>query len=299
MSLYAFVGAIETGLAFALVALGAYVTFRVLDFPDLTVEGSFPFGAAIAAALMIGGVNPWLATLLAAVAGGVAGLITGVLNLKFRILNILAGILTAIALYSINLRVMGRPNIGLIGIDTVYSTVEHLGIRAFYAPVALLTVVVIVCKLLLDLFLSTGYGLAMRAAGSNPRMARANGVNVDRMIYIGLAIANALTALSGALFAQMLGAADVSMGIGVIVVALAAVIGGTALMPSRVIALATLACVAGSLLYRLAIALALSSNAIGFTASDVNLVSAVLVAVALYLPGRKIKLFKLSAGRAR
>jgi len=298
MSLYAFVGAIETGLAFALVALGAYVTFRVLDFPDLTVEGSFPFGAAIAAALMIGGVNPWLATALAAVAGAVAGLVTGLLNLKFRILNILSGILTAIALYSVNLRVMGRPNIGLIGIDTVYSTVERLGIRAFYAPVALLAVVVIVCKLLLDLFLSTGYGLAMRAAGSNPRMARANGVNVDRMIYVGLAIANALTALSGALFAQMLGAADVSMGIGVIVVALAAVIGGTALLPSRVIALATLACVTGSLLYRLAIALALSSNAIGFTASDVNLVSAVLVAIALYLPGRKIKLFKPLARRA-
>jgi putative ABC transport system permease protein len=299
MSLYAFVGAIETGLAFALVALGAYVTFRVLDFPDLTVEGSFPFGAAVAAALMIGGVNPWLATFLAALAGAVAGLVTGLLNLKFRILNILSGILTAIALYSINLRVMGRPNIGLIGVDTVYSTVEHLGIRAFYAPVVLLAVVVIVCKLLLDLFLSTGYGLAMRAAGSNPRMARANGVNVDRMIYIGLAIANALTALSGALFGQMLGAADVSMGIGVIVVALAAVIGGTALMPSRVIALATFACVAGSLLYRLAIALALSSNAIGFTASDVNLVSAVLVAIALYLPGRKIKLFKLLPRRAQ
>jgi putative tryptophan/tyrosine transport system permease protein len=298
MSLYAFVGAIETGLAFALVALGAYVTFRVLDFPDLTVEGSFPFGAAVAAALMIAGVNPWLATFLAALAGAVAGLVTGLLNLKFRILNILSGILTAIALYSINLRVMGRPNIGLIGIDTVYSTVEHLGIRAFYAPVVLLAVVVIVCKLLLDLFLSTGYGLAMRAAGSNPRMARANGINVDRMIYIGLASANALTALSGALFGQMLGAADVSMGIGVIVVALAAVIGGTALMPSRVIALATLACVAGSLLYRLAIALALSSNAIGFTASDVNLVSAVLVAIALYLPGRKIKLFKLLPRRA-
>jgi putative ABC transport system permease protein len=299
MSLYAFVGAVETGLAFALVALGAYVTFRVLDFPDLTVEGSFPFGAAVAAALMIAGLNPWVATVLAALAGAGTGLVTGLLNLKLRILNILSGILTAIALYSINLRIMGRPNIGLIGMDTVYTTIEHLGVRSFYVPMVLLALVVIACKVLLDLFLATGYGLAMRAAGANPRMARANGVNVDRMIYLGLAIANALTALSGALFAQMMGAADVSMGIGVIVVALAAVIGGTALMPSRVIALATLACVAGSLLYRLVIALALSSNAIGFTASDVNLVSAILVAVALYLPGRKPKLFKLSARRAQ
>jgi putative tryptophan/tyrosine transport system permease protein len=290
MSLYAFVGALETGLVFALVALGAYVTFRVLDFPDLTVEGSFPFGAAVAASFMTIGINPWVATLLAVIAGAVTGLVTGLLNIKFRILNILAGILTAIALYSVNLRVMGRPNIGLIGVDTVYTTIERLGFPSFYVPVILLSAVVLVCKLALDLFLSTGYGLAMRAAGANPRMARANGINVDRMVYLGLAIANALTALSGALFAQMLGAADVSMGIGVIVVALAAVIGGTALLPSRVVALATLACILGSIFYRIVIGLALSSNAIGFTASDVNLVTAILVAVALYLPGRKSKL---------
>jgi putative tryptophan/tyrosine transport system permease protein len=290
MSLYAFVGALETGLVFALVALGAYVTFRVLDFPDLTVEGSFPFGAAVAASFMTIGINPWVATLLAVIAGAVTGLVTGLLNIKFRILNILAGILTAIALYSVNLRVMGRPNIGLIGVDTVYTTIERLGFPSFYVPVILLSAVVLVCKLALDLFLSTGYGLAMRAAGANPRMARANGINVDRMVYLGLAIANALTALSGALFAQMLGAADVSMGIGIIVVALAAVIGGTALLPSRVVALATLACVLGSIFYRIVIGVALSSNAIGFTASDVNLVTAILVAVALYLPGRKSKL---------
>jgi putative tryptophan/tyrosine transport system permease protein len=290
MSLYAFVGALETGLVFALVALGAYVTFRVLDFPDLTVEGSFPFGAAVAASFMTIGINPWVATLLAVIGGAVTGLVTGLLNIKFRILNILAGILTAIALYSVNLRVMGRPNIGLIGVDTVYTTIERLGFPSFYVPVILLSAIVLVCKLALDLFLSTGYGLAMRAAGANPRMARANGINVDRMVYLGLAIANALTALSGALFAQMLGAADVSMGIGIIVVALAAVIGGTALLPSRVVALATLACVLGSIFYRIVIGVALSSNAIGFTASDVNLVTAILVAVALYLPGRKSKL---------
>ena len=148
-------------------------------------------------------------------------------------MHILAGILTAIALYSINLRVMGRPNIGLLRVDTVYSEVEKLGVPSFYVPLVVLTTVVVVCKLMLDLFLGTGFGLAMRAAGANPRMAQANGVRVQRMILIGLAIANGLTALSGALFAQMMGAADVSMGIGVIVVALAAVIGGTAIMPSR------------------------------------------------------------------
>src|ERR1700723_2641075 len=134
MSLYAFVGALETGLVFALVALGAYVTFRVLDFPDLTVEGSFPFGAAVAASFMAIGVNAWVATLLAAMAGAVTGLATGLLNIKFRILNILAGILTAIALYSVNLRVMGRPNIGLIGVDKGYRTIDSLSFPSFRMP---------------------------------------------------------------------------------------------------------------------------------------------------------------------
>ena len=287
MSLYAFVGAVETGFVFALVALGAYLTFRVLDFPDLTVEGSFPLGAAVAAVLMTNGVNAWAATGVAMLAGSAAGIVTAVLNLHLRILNILAGILTAIGLYSVNLRIMGRPNIGLLGIETVYSSASAVGIRAFYAPVVVLVAVVIVCKVLLDLFLMTGYGLAMRAAGANARMARANGVHVGRMIVVGLAIANALTALAGALFAQMLGAADVSMGIGVIVVALAAVICGTAFLPSRSILVATLACIVGSILYRFVVALALDSDVLGFTASDVNLVSALLVAIALYLPGRR------------
>jgi putative ABC transport system permease protein len=293
MSMYAFLGALETGLVFGLVALGAYITFRVLDFPDLTVEGSFPFGAAVCATLMSEGVPAWWATAAAIFAGATAGLVTATLNLKLRIMRILAGILTAIALYSVNLRTMGRPNIGLIGVDTVYSTVERMGVPSAYVSIGLLAAVVVVSKLALDFFLNTGFGLSMRAAGANPRMARANGINVEFMIYLGLSIANALTALSGALFAQMLGAADVSMGIGVMAVALAAVIGGTALMPSRILVVTTLACVLGSILYRLVLALALNTNSLGLTASDVNLVTAVLVAIALYVPNRKPTLIKL------
>ena len=193
---------------------------------------------------------------------------------------------------------MGRPNIGLLRVDTVYSEVEKLGIPSFYVPLISLAAIVVVCKLLLDLFLSTGHGLAMRAAGANPRMAQANGVRVHVMILIGLAIANGLTALSGALFAQMMGAADVSMGIGVIVVALAAVIGGTAIIPSRVVAISTLACVIGSILYRLAIAVALDTGWSGLTASDVNVVTALLVAIALFLPGRNFSLRKSARGAA-
>jgi putative ABC transport system permease protein len=286
LNLYAFIGALETGLAFSIVALGAFLTFRVLNFPDLTVEGSFPLGAAVCAKLMVSGVDPWSATLIACLVGCFAGFATAFLNLKLRILNILAGILTAIALYSVNLRIMDRPNIGLINMTTVYTPFERF-VPSLWAPMVLLAIVVVIVKLLIDLFLATGHGLAMRAAGANARMARANGIRDSRMIITGLAIANALTALSGALFAQMLGAADVSMGIGVIVVALAGVIGGTALMPSRLIPLLTLACVLGSLLYRLALTLALSSDAIGLTASDVNLVTAILVAIALWIPVRK------------
>ena len=146
MSLYAFTGALETGLAFALVALGAYLTFKVLDFPDLTVEGSFPLGASVAAKLMVSGVDPWTATLIATFAGCLAGFATAFLNLKLRILHILAGILTAIALYSVNLRIMDRPNIGLINMTTVYTPIEHLGVPSLYAPVVLLAIIVVIRK---------------------------------------------------------------------------------------------------------------------------------------------------------
>jgi putative tryptophan/tyrosine transport system permease protein len=298
LSLFAFVGALETGLVFALVALGSFITFRVLDFPDLTVEGSFPLGAAITAKLMVSGVDPWTATLVGAASGCLAGLATAFLNLRFKILHILAGILTAIALYSVNLRIMAGPNIGLLNVDTVYTFGERLGLPSLYAPLLVLAVVVLVAKIAVDLFLATGLGLGVRAAGANPRMAKANGINVAIMIAAGLAIANGLTALSGALFAQMLGAADVSMGIGVIVIALAAVIGGTALMPSRFVPMLTLACILGSVVYRLVIAFALNTDFIGLNASDVNLVTAVLVVIALVAPGRRFGFLKRAAGSA-
>lgn len=292
-------GAIETGLVFALVALGSYLTFRILDFPDLTVEGSFPLGAAVTAKLMVLGVDPWTATFCGGLAGALAGLVTAFLNLKLRILHILAGILTGIALYSVNLRIMSGPNVGLLNMETVYSFGERLGVPSLYVPLVVLSIVVVVALVLVDLFLATGFGLAMRATGANPRMSKANGINTGTMIAVGLAIANGLTGLAGGLFAQMLGAADVSMGIGVIVIALAAVIGGTALMPSRLIPLLTLACVVGSVVYRILIAFALNSDFVGLTASDVNLVTAILVVVALFAPGRRFPSVRIRAGASK
>lgn len=281
MSLIAFLGTVETGLIFGLVALGVYLSFRILQFPDLTVDGSFPLGAAVSAVLIVGaGVNPFLATGVACVAGAAAGLMTAWLNVRLKILHLLASILTMIALYSINLRIMGRPNIALLGETTVFSPLDALGISTYVAVPAALFVLVVAAKLAMDWFLNSEIGLAMRATGANARMARAQGINTDFYTLLGMAISNALVAL----FAQSQGAADVTMGVGVIVVGLAAVIGGEAVILPRTIFLATLACVTGSLLYRLAVALALNAEFIGLKAQDLNLITALLVAAAMVLP---------------
>ncbi|PKP84682.1 MAG: ABC transporter permease [Alphaproteobacteria bacterium HGW-Alphaproteobacteria-2] len=281
MSLYEALGSLETGLVFGLVALGAFLTFRVLDFPDLTVEGSFPLGAAVAATLIVAGVNPWLATLAAIGAGFLAGLVTATLNVRMGILHILAGILVAIALYSINLRIMSGPNKPLLGVENVFTDFRWIGLPGYQTSPLVLAVGVIAVKLALDAFLKTGIGLAMRATGNNPAMAEANGVNVGGMRLLGVGIANALTGLAGALFAQLFGAADAYMGIGVIIIGLASVIVGTTIFPSRTILLATLACLFGAILYRFAVALALNADFIGLEASDVQLATAVLVVLTL------------------
>lgn len=284
MSQIAFWGAVELGLVFAFVAIGVYLAFRVLDFPDLTVDGSFPLGAAVAAVLIIAGLNAWLATAVAMAAGSVAGLVTAVLNVRFKILNLLASILTMIALFSVNLRVMGKPNVALLNQDTMLTPFYGHGLADYYVRPLFLFVLVGVAVLLVWRFLESDAGLAMRATGANSRMARAQGVQTGNQIYLGMAISNALVALGGALFAQTNGFADVTAGVGTIVVGLAAVIIGETLFGSRGLLIALVGCIVGSIAYRLAIQLALSSDVLGLKASDLNFVTAVLVAVALVLP---------------
>ncbi len=292
MSEIAFLGAIETGLLFGLVAFGIFISFRILDFPDLTVDGSFPLGAAVSASMIVAGFNPWLATALAVVAGAAAGLVTAWLNVKLKILHLLASILTMIALYSINLRIMGRPNVALLGEETLLTPLENLGLPYYWvAPLAFIVVVLVVGALLVAL-LKSEIGLAMRATGANPRMARAQGVSTAAMILLGMAFSNALVALAGSLFAQSQGSADVTMGVGVIVVGLASVIGGEALMSTRTILLAVVACLLGSIFYRLVIAFALNADFIGLKAQDLNLVTAVMVALAIVMPQIKANLIK-------
>ncbi|AKX44779.1 ABC transporter permease [Thiopseudomonas alkaliphila] len=290
MSLFSMFGALEIGLIFSLVALGVFISFRLLRFPDLTVDGSFPLGGAVGAVAIASGMDPFLATLLAALAGAGAGVITALLNVHLKIMDLLASILMMIALYSINLRIMGRPNVPLIMEPTVFSILQPEWLADYIARPLILIVIVVLAKLGLDAYFSTKQGLAIRATGANPRMARAQGVNTGAMVILGMAVSNALVALAGALFAQTQGGADISMGIGTIVIGLAAVIVGESILPSRRLFYTTLAVVLGAIVYRFFIALALNSDFIGLQAQDLNLVTALLVTVALVIPLLKQRL---------
>ncbi len=284
MSIFSLLGAVEIGLIFALVALGVYISFRLLRFPDLTVDGSFPLGGAVCAVFIAGGSNPWLATLAATVAGAAAGLITGWLNVRLKIMDLLASILMMIGLYSVNLRIMGGPNVPLINDPTLFTILQPAGMPDYVARPLILLVIVASCTLALNWFFATERGLAIRATGSNARMCRAQGVNTGAMILLGIALSNALVGLAGALFVQTQGGSDISMGIGTIVIGLAAVIVGESILPSRRVVYATLAVVLGAIVYRFFIALALNSDFIGLKAQDLNLVTAVLVTIALIIP---------------
>lgn len=271
-------GAVVLGLLYSLMALGVYITFRILEFPDLTVDGSFATGGAIAAIMIVQGHDPLYATLAAAAGGFAAGICTGLLHTKGKINGLLSGILMMIALYSINIRIMGRPNISLINIETLLTPVSSN--RIVY--IAVLAVGVLTIKLLLDAFLQTDLGLALRATGDNPQMIRSLGANTDTTKIIGISISNALVATSGALIAQEGGFADVNSGVGMIVIGLASVIIGEAIFGTRTVLIATMAVVSGSIIYRVVIALALRSTFLN--SSDLKLITALIVIVALVIP---------------
>ncbi|HUH87201.1 MAG TPA: ABC transporter permease [Pusillimonas sp.] len=292
MTWYALWGAIEVGLIYGLVAVGVLISFRILRFPDLTVDGSFPLGAAVAATLIVSGWEPFSATLVATLAGAAAGAITGWLNVRLKIMDLLASILMMIALYSINLRIMGRPNVPLITEPTVFAPFMSETLPDYILRPILVLILVAVVKFVLDWYLGTRSGLALRATGSNPRMARAQGVATGAMVLIGLALSNALCALGGALFAQSQGVSDISMGIGTIVIGLAAVIVGESLFSSRKLVIMTAAAVLGAVLYRIFVALALNADFIGLQAQDLNLITAVLVTIFLVVPLLRQKLRK-------
>lgn len=293
MSMIAFFGALESGLIYALMALGVLISFRILDFPDLTADGSFPLGGAVAALAIVSGINPWMACILGMFAGAAAGTVTALLNVKLGILHLLSGILVMTALYSVNLRIMGAPNLSLLGEPTVFAPFIQGG-NGVWVRVLVALGVVVIAKLFLDWFFSTQTGLAMRATGSNTKMAQAQGINTSWMIVLGIAISNGLIALSGALFVQTQGGADVSIGIGTIVIGLAAVIIGETVLTAKRTFWITLAVIIGAVLYKLFIQIALSSQtlrSIGFGPQDLNLVTALLVMIVLMLPKFRARLF--------
>ncbi|MGO1235101.1 ABC transporter permease [Microbacterium gubbeenense] len=276
------IGAFELGLIYGVMALGVYLTFRVLQFPDLTVDGSFTTGAAVAAAMITAGQNPIVATLAAAGAGLVAGIVTGVLHTKGRIDGLLAGILTMIALWSVNLRIMGGPNVTLLREETVMTPLREAGLlgSSWLVPV-IFFVAVMILKLIVDWFLTTDLGLAIQATGNNKQMIRSLGTDTDGTTILTLALSNGLVGLCGALVAQYQGFADISMGIGLILVGLASVILGQAVIGQRFIFLASLAVVVGAVIYRIIIFVALQ---VGLDPNDMKFITAALVVIALLLP---------------
>lgn len=287
------IGALELGLIYALVALGVLISYKILDFPDLTADGSFPLGGGVCVLCILNSVDPWLATLIGMFAGALAGMVTAGLHIGFKIEKLLASILMMIALYSINLRIMGKPNVSLLGDPTVYDVMSATDdVQLAIVRLLIAVFIVIIAKLLFDLFFATQIGLAVRATGTNARMAKAQGIAVNKMTLLGMAISNGLIALAGALYVQSNGGFDISIGVGTIVIGLAAVIIGEAIFSAKRIVYLTLAVIVGSLLYRIFIALALNNealNSIGFGPQDLNLITALLVVMVLVLPKFKQK----------
>lgn len=281
MYLSILLGTVEQGLLWSLMVMGVYVTFRILDYADLTVDGSFTLGAAVAARFIFSGYDPWLGTVLALFAGALAGAVTGLLHTQFKIAPLLSGILSMIALYSINLRVMQRANISLLRLDTIISKVVNTGIGERWAVLLIGFAATGLAVLLLWLFLNTEMGFAMRATGDNQQMIRSLGVNTNGMKIIGLGISNALVALSGALVAQYQQFADIGMGIGTIVIGLASVIIGEVIFGTQTLIRTLFAVVLGSVVYRLVIAIVLQ---MGLRPTDLRLFTALIVTLSLGSP---------------
>jgi putative ABC transport system permease protein len=278
----------EQGFLFAFLGLGVLITFRFFRFPDLTAEGSYPLGGAVVAALLVAGADPFAATFAAALAGAAAGIATALIHTKLRINNIIAGIIVMTALYTVNLRIMGKANTPLLATPTVFGDVvgwlNNLGLALsenVFTTIPIALVMVLIAGLALVWFFSTDLGLAVRATGQNEPMILSLGVNTDRTKMVGLALSNAFIALSGALVAQNHGFADIGMGIGILVTGAAAVLIGEAIFGDRTVAWWVLAAIVGVVIYRLLVALALR---VGLEPIDLRLITAVLLLLALALP---------------
>ncbi len=290
-----FIGILEEGLIYAILALGVLITYRVLDFPDLTVDSSFPLGAAVTAILTVKGINPALTLLAAMLAGAAAGLVTGLIHVKCRVRDLLSGIITMTGLYSINLRIAGRANLPFFNMDTIFDNAFVDSFPAFlqpYSKVIVVLAIVLVVKILLDLFMNTKAGFLLRAVGDNHAVVTTLARDSGTVKIEGLAIANALVALAGAVMAQKNRVFEISMGTGAMVFGLAAVIIGTRIFTNRQKVNSSTAAIVGSIIYKACVALALS---LGLVPQDLKLVTAVLFLLILVLGGARRKKVKFNA----
>ena len=285
-------GGATLGIIWAIMALGLYLTYRVLNYADLTVDGSLTPGGAISAVCVASGMQPILAIFIATIGGMLAGSVTGLLHTKFKIPDLLAGILTQFGLYSINLRIMGKANFGLLNQTTLFSQIKELGVPSKWAGfvVGIVFAVILIC--VIYCFFGTEIGCALRATGNNPNMVRAMGSNTKIYIVLGLVVGNGLVAMSGAMLAQYQGYADINMGVGTIVIGLAAIMIGEVLYSKRTYIHRLTGVVIGSIVYRIIIAfvlrISLNSNfIIKITADDMKLITAIIVVIALIAPNLK------------
>ena len=266
---------IEMGLIYGIVAIGIYITFRVIDFPDLTCDGSFVLGAAISAVLVQSGVSPWMGIFAATCAGAIAGMVTGLLYIKFRVTNLLAGILVAFMLYSVNLNIMGGvPNLSLLDHESFF--IVH--------PVLMLCFFAAIVVAIFSFILLTDFGLALRSLGQNLRLALNSGVNVSLTTLFALGLSNAAISLAGALFAQHQGFADIGSGVGTVIIGLASVMIGERVLNQNSIWIQLVSCILGSIIYRLFIGIALYGNVFGLKTTDLNLITGILVIIIMNIP---------------
>lgn len=270
---------LEQGLIFSIMVLGLYITYKILDFPDMTADGSFPLGASVTAVALMNGVNPYIACLLSLAAGLVGGVVTGLLHVKLKITNLLSGILVMLGLYSINLRIMGKSNVPLFNKNTIFVEGVH--------PLIVITIIALMIKLALDFFLNTKLGFILKVTGDNPQLVTSLGMDKGLVKILGLAIANGLIALAGSIMAQYQRFSDVGMGTGIMVTGLASIIIGETVLKRISIAKASLVGILGSILYKTSTAFALKLN---FQPQDLKLITAIIVVIALSMNGKTLSI---------
>lgn len=286
-------GILEEGLVYAIMALGVYITYKILDFPDLSVDGTFPLGGAVTVTLILLGVHPVITLFLSFLFGALAGILTGLIHVKLKVRDLLSGIIMMTALYSLNLRFAGRSNVAIFSKETIFSnrTLEEIvpGGMQDYVVIMILFIIVVLLKILLDLYLKTKSGYLLRAVGDNDGIVTSLAVDKGIVKIVGLAIANALVALAGSVYVQKTGFFDISMGPGAIVIALASVIIGTNIFRRVTIVKATTAVIIGSIIYKACVSVAI---AFGMEASDLKLITAILFLLILIISNQRTRRVK-------